>query len=155
MTTGFESTAFDTSLFIPELRYRTLEPVLGEMAARALRAGAATDARHLRGVLAWREKAGSTRLGREAAIPHVRSISVTEPCLVVARSQQGVVWDETSGERVRLVLMALSPSTATLDHHLDWVARIAAMTRVQRSRQRLLAADTFEEMADLLREACA
>jgi mannitol/fructose-specific phosphotransferase system IIA component (Ntr-type) len=89
------------------------------MTARAERAGAAVDAKHLRGLLAWRERAGSTHLGRGAAIPHARSIAVVEACFVVGRSSHGVVWEEEGEASVHLVLMALSPAATALDVHLD------------------------------------
>jgi mannitol/fructose-specific phosphotransferase system IIA component (Ntr-type) len=155
MTIGYASTVFDTSLFIPELRYRTLEPVLGEMTARAVRSGAAREPRHLRCVLSLREKAGSTNLGRGAALPHARSIAVIEPCLVVGRCAEGILWDEADEEKVQLVVMGLSPSSTALDVHLEWIGRIASVIRNQRPRQKLLAARDFDDVAEVLREVCA
>jgi mannitol/fructose-specific phosphotransferase system IIA component (Ntr-type) len=155
MIPGATTTAFDTSLFIPELRFLKLEPVLGEMCARAARAGHALAPRLLRGSIALRDRAGSTGIGKGAAVPHARSIHVLEPFVVFARSRRGVVWDAPDGERVRLVLMMLSPPEVTADAHVDWVARGAGLLRLQRHRQRLLEADSFDAVAALLMEVVA
>lgn len=153
MTTGFASTVFDASLFIPELRYRKLEPALGEMTARAARAGSVADPRLLRASLALREKAGSTAIGKGAALPHLRSIHVVEPCVVFARSSRGVAWHAPDDEAVHLVLLMLSPAEITAEVHVEWVARGAAILRQQRQRQRLLDAEAFDVVNAVLLDA--
>ncbi len=153
MTTGFASTVFDASLFIPELRYRKLEPALGEMTARAARAGSVAEPRLLRASLALREKAGSTAIGKGVALPHLRSIHVLEPCVVFGRSTRGVVWNAIDGEPVHLALLMLSPAEVTAEVHVEWVARGAAVLRIQRQRQRLLDAADFGAVSALLADA--
>lgn len=153
MTTGSTSTVFDTSLFIPELRYGRRDPALGEMTARAARAGCVSSPRLLRGTLAMRERAGSTALGRGAALSHARSVHVVEPCMVFARSRRGIEWDAPDGEPVRLVLLMLSPAELTAEMHVEWIARGASVLRLQRQRQRLLEAPGFEAVASILAES--
>jgi mannitol/fructose-specific phosphotransferase system IIA component (Ntr-type) len=155
MTSGLTSTVFDTSLFIPELRYRKLEPVLGEMTARAGRAGCVIAPRLLRGTLVMRERAGSTGIGKGAALPHARSVHVLEPCMVFARCSHGIDWNAPDAEAVRLVLLMLSPAEATAEMHVEWIARGAAILRLQRLRQRLLDAERFETVAAVFAEALA
>jgi mannose PTS system EIIBCA component len=155
MTIGEASTVFDTSLFIPELRYRKPEPVLGEMIARASRAGAVTAGRFLRTSLALRERLGPTAIGKGVAVPHARSIAVLEPRLVLGRSRQGIEWSAPDDEVVRLVLLVLSPAGASAEVHVDWVARAVGAVRTVRQRQRLLDAESFDEVATLLREVIA
>lgn len=155
MTTGSISAVFDTSLFIPELRYGRLEPALGEMIARAARAGCVSAPRLLRATLAMRERAGSTGIGKGAALPHARSVHVLEPCVAFARSKHGIEWDAPDGDPVRLVLLMLSPAEATAEMHVEWIARGAAVLRLQRQRQRLLEAGGFDAVAAVLGEALA
>jgi mannitol/fructose-specific phosphotransferase system IIA component (Ntr-type) len=155
MSTGLLSAVFDTSLFIPDLRYQTLEPVLGEMAGRAARSGHVCDARLLRTTLAMREKAGPTGIGKGVAVPHARSIHVFEPCMVFGRSTRGIPWSETDDEAVRLVLLMLSPAEVTSEAHVEWVARGVSILRTQRPRQRLLGADDFDAVSAVLAEAIA
>ena len=155
MSTGSSSTVFDTSLFIPELRYGRLEPALGEMVARVARVGSVSAPRLLRGTLTMRERAGSTGIGKGAALPHARSVHVVEPCMVFARSKHGIEWDAPDGDPVRLVLLMLSPAELTAETHVEWIARGAAVLRLQRQRQRLLEATGFEAVAAVLSEALA
>jgi len=155
MTTGLTSTVFDSSLFIPELRYRKLEPALGEMATRAGRVGCVAVPRLLRGTLAMRERAGSTAIGKGAALPHARSVHVIEPCLVFARSRQGIEWDAPDGDLVHLILLMLSPAELTAETHVEWLARGAAVLRLQRQRQRLLEAGDVAAVQAVLAEVIA
>jgi len=152
MTTGLTSTVFDSSLFIPELRYRKLEPALGEMVSRAGRAGSVTAPKLLRGTLVARERAGSTAIGKGAALPHARSVHVLEPCVVFARSHQGIEWDAPDGDAVHLILLMLSPAEVTAETHVDWIARGAAVLRLQRQRQRLLEAEDAAAVLTVLAE---
>lgn len=155
MSTGSISTTFGTSLFIPELRYARLEPALGEMIGRAVRAGSACAPKLLRDALTMRERAGSTAIGKGAAIPHARSVHVLEPCAVFARSKAGIEWNAPDGDRVRLVLLMLSPAEATAEMHVEWIARAGAVLRLQRQRQRLLEAGSFDAVAAVFGEALA
>lgn len=155
MSTGLTCTVFDSSLFIPELRYRKLEPALGEMVSRAERVGCVSAPRLLRGTLAMRERAGSTAIGKGAALPHARSVHVLEPCVVFARSTRGIDWDAPDGDPVRLILLLLSPAELTAEMHVEWLARGAGILRLQRQRQRLLEAPGVEAVQAALAEVLA
>jgi len=82
-------------------------------------------------------------------------VHVLEPCIVFARSKRGIEWDAPDGDPVRLVLLMLSPAELTAEMHVEWVARGAAVLRLQRQRQRLLDAGTFDAVAAVFGEALA
>lgn len=143
---------FDSSLLIPELRNRKKERVLGELATLGERRGVVTDASLLRDTLLLRERAGTTATGKGAAIPHARSIAVSEPRLLVGRSSKGIDWDSPDGEPVHLVLLAILPSEVARDVQLEFLSQVAGIVRLQRNRQKLLDAGTAEAMASLVQE---
>jgi PTS system fructose-specific IIC component len=147
MTIGIVPSVFGASLFVPEFRHRKKASALGELIACAHRAGVVSNEALVREVLALRERLGSTSVGNGTALPHARSIAVIEPRVVLGRSARGVDWD---GEKVHLVLLALSPGDATADAHIDLVGIAAALVRTRRNRQRMLEAEGFDEIAALL-----
>lgn len=152
MTLSVVPPVFDTSLFIPELRFKRKEAVLAEMVACARQAGVVREPELLRESLLLRERLGSTAVGKGVAVPNLRSLAVLEQRLVVARSPRGLEWGAPDGQRVQLLLLALSPAETSEDTHREFVARAVAVTRLQRNRQRLLEAPGLASVAALLRE---
>jgi mannitol/fructose-specific phosphotransferase system IIA component (Ntr-type) len=152
MSTAIGLSIIDTSLYIPELRSKRKDSALQEMLNRAIQAGAVRDPALLRDVLSLRERLGSTAIGKGVAVPQARSLSVMESRIVVARSRRGVDWGSADGLPVLLVLLVLSPAEQSEESHHDLVARAVAVGRLQRNRQKLIEAGSFEAVASVLRE---
>ena len=137
---------------ISELKTRSRDSVLVELARQAQEAGVALEADLLSAALRMRERLGPTCVGRGVAIPNARSLTVARPVVMVGRSRRGVDWGAADGEAVRLVVLVLSPATMPAARHLAEVARALAATRTARARQRLLESVSAEAVAGLLRE---
>ena len=117
--------------------------------------GAVRDLELLHETLVLRERIAGTGVGKGVAIPNVRSITVVEPRLMVARSRRGIAWGSHDGLPVHLVLLALSPSEMSEEAHHELLARALGAVRLQRSRQKLIDAAGFEAVATVLREVWA
>jgi mannitol/fructose-specific phosphotransferase system IIA component (Ntr-type) len=153
MTIGTATPVLDPALYIPELKSRTREPVLAQLVEVARRAGVVRGPEPLLELLRLRERLGSTAIGKGVAVPHARSLTVERPSLLLARSHRGVEWDAADGQPVTLVLLALTPGEWGDDAHHAFLASAVGVARLQRNRQRLLDADSFAEVAGVLREA--
>jgi mannitol/fructose-specific phosphotransferase system IIA component (Ntr-type) len=145
--------ALDPSLYIPELKSRRRDSVLAELVGRALRAGVVRHEDALLDLLSRREAFGSTSPGRGVAVPAARSLSIAEGRIVVARSRRGIDWDAPDAQPVNVVVLVLSPAETQSALHVDLVTRLAAALKLQRTRQRVIDADSFEGVAAVLREA--
>jgi len=152
MTAVAVPSVFDSSLFLPDLKLKKKESVLHELVCAAQRVRAVRDPELLHDTLVRRERWCSSAIGKGVAVPHARSLGVTLPRLIVARSLRGVDWGAPDGLAVQLVLLVLSPSEASAEAHLERVAQAIAITRLQRNRHRLLEADGVETLATVLRE---
>ena len=152
MSTSTGLSLLDNSLAIPEVRLKRKEAVLQELVGRLREAGALGDADLLLDVLLMRERLGSTAMGKGVALPNARSIAVTEPRLVVARSSRGVEWRAPDDLPVHLVFLVLSPAEWSIDMHHDQLSRAAGFARLQRNRQRLIDAPNATSMSALVRE---
>lgn len=152
MTLGIAPSVLDPSLFIPDLKARRKEPALAEMVAVAHRSGAVREPAPLLDLLVLRERLGSTAIGKGVAMPHARSLTIARPQLLIGRSSRGIEWDAPDGQPATLLLLVLSPSEWSDEAHHAFLARAGAVARLQRNRQRLLEAPTFEAVATVLRE---
>jgi mannitol/fructose-specific phosphotransferase system IIA component (Ntr-type) len=152
MSIAIVASVLDSSLYIPELKLKRRDSALHELAELAHHAGVVRDPALLHGTLLLRERAGSTAVGKGVAVPNARSIAVIESRLVVARSRRGIPWDASDGQPVQLVLLALSPAEHSEELHSELVARAVAAGRLQRNRQKLMEAESFEAVAAVLKE---
>lgn len=152
MMLGMATPVLDSSLYIPELKARTRESVLAQLAAVVHRAGVVRGAGPLLELLRLRERLGTTAIGKGVAVPHARSLTVDRPSLLVARSHRGVEWDAPDGLPANLLLLVLSPGEWGEEAHHAFLARAVGVARLQRNRQRLLEAESFTDVAGVLRE---
>jgi mannitol/fructose-specific phosphotransferase system IIA component (Ntr-type) len=152
MSTLIGLSVLDSSLYIPELRPRRRESALQDLVARAHTAGAVRNPHLLLEMLTLRERLGTTALGKGIAVPHARSLSVVEPRLVIARSRRGIDWGAADEQPVQIVLLALSPAEMSEENHHDFLSRAVSVVRLQRNRQKLMAAENFQSVAILMRE---
>jgi mannitol/fructose-specific phosphotransferase system IIA component (Ntr-type) len=155
MSIAIGLSVLDPSLYIPELRPRRKDSALLEMAGRAHQAGALRDFSLLSDLLTLRERAGSTAIGKGVAVPHARSIAVIDPRLLIARSRRGIDWGAADEQPVHLVLLALAPAETSEEFFHDLVARTVAIARLQRNRQKLADAASFDAVAAVMREVTA
>jgi len=152
MSIAIVSSVLDSSLDIPQLKLKRRGSALLELAELAHQAGTVRDASLLHGTLLLRERAGSSAIGKGVAVPYARSISVIESRLVVARAPRGIPWDAPDGQPVQLVLLALSPAEHSEEIHLELLSRAVAAARLQRNRQKLIEAESFDAVAAVLKE---
>jgi mannitol/fructose-specific phosphotransferase system IIA component (Ntr-type) len=150
MTTSTGASVLDSSLYIPELKSRRKRSVLQELVTQASQAGAVRSPALLLDTLLLRESLAPTSPGRGLAVPHARSVGVADARLVIGRSHRGIDWDAPDEMNVHLVLLVLSPAESGDDAHFDFVARVVAAARLQRSRQRILDAADFTAVASAL-----
>jgi len=145
----------DTSLFLLDLRHRRPDSVLAELASFAHGRAVASSADRLTDALARRERLYSSAVGKGVAIPHVRSLVVSGSALLLARSTRGVEWKARDAQPVHLVLAVLAPPDLSLEAFHERIARTVAVARLQRHRQRMLAARSPEECRAILAEVAS
>ena len=155
MTLTATPSLIDLSLYIPELKTRRKDAALAELVNRAHDAGTVRDATLLLELLRVREKVGASALGKGVAVPHARSVTVLRPPMVVARALQGIDWGAPDDQPVSLILLALSPAEWSEEAHHAFLGRAVGAARLQKNRQKLLAAASFDAVASVLREVSA
>ncbi len=98
-----------------------------------------------------RERQASTGIGRGVGIPHARSAHVKQIVLAIGRIPRGVEFGSVDGERVKLVLLLISPKEDNAAH-LAAMKSIVTIARDPYQRQRLISCASAESFLDLLAE---
>jgi PTS system nitrogen regulatory IIA component len=125
--------------------------VLGQM-ARAL-SGAESEVREDRliEVLIEREKLQSTGIGEAVAIPHGKLPGISRLLASFARSRAGVDFESIDGQPTHLFFLLVVPEHSG-GQHLKALARISRFFRDAAFRQRLLEAETRDEVFRAIEE---
>jgi len=144
---------FDESRFVPALKARTKAAALQEL-AEAL---ATDDEIHhpdvIHDALQSRERLGSTGIGKEVAIPHTRTVSVPRLKVLLARAAKGIPWESADGKAVRLFFVVVAPPVERVQLYLPLLGTLVGAMTKKKSRDALLAAETFEAARAALEEA--
>lgn len=92
-----------------------------------------------------RESTGSTSIGFGVAIPHARTDQVKDLILVVGRLQEGVMFEKTDEEPVRLVFLVGTPKRMVTEY-LRLVGTLARHLKGETLRQKLLTVESPEAL---------
>jgi len=101
------------------------------------------DAAQILAAVRDRESVLSTGIGFGIAIPHAKSASVTDLCLVAGVSAHPIPFDSLDNEPVRLFFLLVGPETAA-GMHVKVLSRIARVVRRDAVREALLQAPSAE-----------
>jgi len=99
-----------------------------------------------------REKEIPTGLQMGAALPHARSKTVKQIIMAFARLKEGVDFGADSKQPARLIFLFGVPSDA-INEYLKLVAKLCRLLRKQDFREKLLSADTVEDVMDVIQSA--
>ena len=141
----------DKECIIPELRSKTKEEVLEELTGALLNCKANLDKEALVEVLLERERLGSTGIGDGIAIPHGKVQDLDELVLSFGRSTQGIEFDSMDGRPTHLFFLLIAPENSA-GIHLRALAKISRLLKSSHFRQRLLEAETEEELFEVIQE---
>jgi PTS system nitrogen regulatory IIA component len=147
--TGF----FRPEFFIPKLRAKSKDAALKELTAVLVKSGPARDGELVLDMLRQREALGSTGIGKGVAIPHGRSLAVSEMVVLFARSSGGIPFDAVDGDPVRLFFLIVAPPQDRANRYLPFLGRLVEILKSDEIRARLLEVDDFESVVEILRSA--
>jgi PTS system nitrogen regulatory IIA component len=145
----------DPDLFIPELKARNKNDAIRKMVSHLVDKARLRDGRIVLEAIKTREKLGSTGIGKGVAIPHSRSTVTGKLTLLFARSSKGIDYGAVDDKPVHLLFMILAPHQEKTSEYLPLLGKIVELTRDSTTRRRLLKADQFDSMTEVLTKAKA
>lgn len=133
-----------------DLESQTKDDVLKEMVSLL---GVDTEAEMaLFKTIARREHLGSTGIGKGIAIPHCRSLVVSELHLAYGRKPAGVDFNAIDRELVYHFFLIVAPPLETSNHYLPVLGKVAQFAREPSVAEALMALVNPEGFLDLLDE---
>ncbi|WP_349305433.1 PTS sugar transporter subunit IIA [Bacillus sp. FJAT-50079] len=97
-----------------------------------------------------RENEFSTAFGDLIAIPHGKSNTVRTPFVAFGRTAENVDWDENGQQSVRMVFLLGIPEVNSGDVHLRVLANISRNLMDDEFRNKLLTAESIDEVSTIL-----
>jgi len=98
-----------------------------------------------------RERLGATGIGYGVALPHGRLKNTDHTTAALIHLQSAIDFDTIDNEPVDLLFALVVPEHATQDH-LQILAMLATLFQQESFRQRLRAAETPDEILNLIRD---
>ena len=141
---------FTTATVKLDLESETKDDILKEMVS--LLSVDAEAERVLFKTIARRENLGSTGIGNGIAIPHCRSLLVSELHIAYGRKPSGVDFDAIDRELVYHFFVIVAPPLETSNHYLPVLGRVAQFAREPDVAGALMALVNPKGFLDLLNE---
>lgn len=119
--------------------------LFAELVAKGVALGFFEDKDTFYRLLQEREQLGTTGIGKNIAVPHVRTELVDDLHMVLARSRQGIEYDSVDGNPVNFFFLVVAPPEKN-ELYLKMMARISRLMRADDVRADMLEADCVEDL---------
>src|SRR4030042_6933874 len=136
---------FKEEFFIPELRSKTKKAVLEELLDPLVASGGIRHKSIVLETLHNRETLGSTGIGKGIAVPHCRSVVVSDIFIVVGISHRGIPFDSIDKKDVNLFFLIVAPPHETANLYLPILGSIVELVKDSKSRRALLKVNGFSD----------
>ena len=141
-----------TNLIELDLKSRTGNEVLTELAELLANSDRVGSAKSVRKALAEREKLASTGLGFGVALPHARSKTVKGLRIAFGRSEKGIDFGALDRNPVYLFFAIVVPVTA-VNSHLTALGKLCYLLKDRENRELLINATFPQELLDFMNQA--
>lgn len=132
-----------------QLEGETKEEVIEELVELLTESCCVDDADTILDAVLAREREGSTGLEKGVAIPHAKCDAVSRLSIVIGISKDGIDFDALDGKPSNLFFLMVAP-TSESGPHVQAIAKIVKMIKIDRFRNRLLKAKSGEEVIDTI-----
>jgi len=132
-----------------DLEARDKEEVIEELVEHMAEVCENCDADTIFQAVMNRERDGSTGLEKGVAIPHAKCDAVDRMRIVVGVSREGVDFESQDGRPSHLFFLMIAPTTET-GPHVQAIAKIVKMIKVEGFRSRLLKAKRPEDVVEAI-----
>lgn len=130
------------------LKAKTKQEVLDELIELLVADGKVSDKVIFKEAVLKREEEFSTGIGMGIAIPHGKSDSVKEACIVFGKSEKGIDY-ESMDEKPAFFFFLIAVPLAASDIHLRALSEISRKLMHSEVREQLLKVNSFDEFINV------
>jgi PTS system fructose-specific IIC component len=130
---------------ILDLKSRTKEDVINELADKLYYAGRLSDKEKFKEAIHAREAQSTTGIGEGIAIPHAKTSAVKVPAIAFGRSVEGVEYEALDGQPSHLFFM-IAASEGANNEHLETLSRLSSFLMDPAFRLKIESARSVDEV---------
>lgn len=138
-------------IMIMDLTETTKSGVIEEMISKLKEKNMINDVDKFRSEILNREELSSTGLGEGIAMPHAKTSAVNTPCVLFAKSKEGVDFESLDGEPAYLFFMIAAEEGAN-NTHIETLASLSRLLLKPNFIDALKATNTPDEVLALIEE---
>jgi nitrogen PTS system EIIA component len=130
-------------LFLPDLKAGSKAAVMEALVQPLVDGGLVKGKSLVLETLSKRETLGSTGIGKGVAVPHCRTMAVSDVFIVVGISKDGVDFAASDKKPVNLFFLIVAPPVEGNALYLPLLGKIVEMVRDSKLRQAMISAADF------------
>jgi len=132
-----------------KLESENKEEVIEELVSLLVETSDVSDMDEIYEAVMNREREGSTGLEKGVAIPHAKSDAVKKLSIVIGISRGGVDFEAQDGKPSHLLFLMVAP-TSESGPHVQAIAKIVRMIKLDKFRKKLLEAKKPEDVVEAI-----
>ena len=132
-----------------DLKSSSKKEVISELAGVLYKNNFINDLQSFTDAIIAREEQSTTGMGDGIAIPHAKTDAVNKPAIMFGRSRDGVEYEAFDGQPSNLFFMIAAPANGA-QTHLDALAKLSGMLMNEEIRNKLLNAESKEEILSII-----
>lgn len=125
--------------------------VIDELVDLLAQLGKVHDPASLKEAVWAREQIRTTGIGQGLAIPHGKCEGLPSLAMAIGKPASPIDFEAIDGQPVRLVVLLASPPDRTSDH-IQALSRVSRLITIDDFRDRIYAAQSAQEIYDLLKD---
>lgn len=141
---------FKEEFFIPSLSSKKRSDVLLELIQPLLEHGIVRSQSLVLEILEKRETLGSTGIGKGVAIPHCRTLAVSDIHVVVGISKMGIPYHAIDKKDVHIFFLILAPPQDDSNCYLPVLGKLVEIVREPKRRKALLKSEIFSDFIGVI-----
>ena len=141
---------FHEDHFVPHLKANTKEGVLRELLQPLLNSKNVKSESIVLTTLLRRETLGSTGIGKGVAIPHCRTLAVSQVNVVAGISKKGIDYHAIDKKNVYIFFLIVAPPQEKSSQYLPLLGKIVEIVRDAKIRRLLKNVDVFSEFLKIM-----
>ncbi len=144
----------DKNSIIEELTSQDKKGVLEELVSVLVENGRLADKEKTVEILLERERLGSTGIGNGVAIPHGKVNEIEDIICSFGRNREGIDFQAIDEKPTHLFFLLLAPEKSTSENieNIKALARLSRLSEDARFRERLMEANSKEEIYRIIAE---
>ncbi len=142
---------FREELFIPSLKSKTKNNVIKELINPLIKLNVIKNESILYQTLIKRETLGSTGIGKGVAVPHCRTLTVSDIYIVYGLSKKGIPFDAIDKKNVNIFFLIAAPPQDKNNRYLPLLGKIVEIVKDSKMHKALLKVEDYNSLIKIIK----